>query len=449
MSRLVLSRRTLLRGLGAAIALPMLEAMLPLGTRGNLFASEIEAPPRRLVFYYVPNGIHMSAWRPAQSGAVWSPSTILEPITALQPKMTVISGLANRNAVDSVAGDHARGTGAFLTARLPRRSDGEDIAAGVSVDQLAAEAIGTQTPFASLQFGMEGGTSVGDCDSGYSCAYSRNISWASETTPMPKMTSPAVIFDRLFGGADPALSQVELARRRQNRMSLLDYAAEETTRIRGLLGASDQAKLDEYLTAIRSVETQLESLDQATACGDLTLPENPSVDLEAYSRAMNELMAMALSCDLTRVVSFMFGNGGSNRTFPNLGIADAHHQVSHHQDLVENFDKLAQIDRFEVAQFAHLAGLLDATVEPDGSTLLDHTAALFSSEISDGNRHNHDDLPVLLAGALGGAIAPGRHLVTAGEQPIANLYVSLLQGVGLDVSAFGGDGTGPLDGLAG
>lgn len=448
MKRLQLSRRAMLRGMGAAIALPFLEAMLPVGTRGNLFADELPPAPRRLLYYYVPNGIHMPAWRPGPSGPLSTLPATLEPLAAWRDQLLVLSNLANRNAIDSVAGDHARGTGAFLTASLPRRADGDNIYNGISVDQAAAQAIGGATPFASLQLGMEGGSSLGDCDSGYSCAYSRNISWASPTTPLPKMTSPLVVFDRLFGGVDPALTQAEVARRRRNQGSILDYVMEEAARMQTVLGASDRGRLDEYLTAVREVETRLSAPDRESVCGAVAIPTGYVTDIPAYSRVMNELMVLALQCDMTRVVTFMLGNGGSNRTFPWLDISGAHHEISHHQDVPDNLARLATINRWEIEQFAHLVGLLHNSVEPDGSTLLDHTIAMFSSEISDGNRHNHDDLPVLLAGRGGGAITPGRHINYASEQPIANLFVSMLNAVGVETTSFGADSTGPLAELA-
>jgi hypothetical protein len=445
--RLELSRRALLRGAGAAIAMPFLEAMVPHGTRGALFATELPPAPQRLVFYYVPNGMHMADWRPAESGPLDVLPPTLEPLAAHTSRLLVLSNLANRNAIDSVAGDHARGTGAFLTARLPTRADGDGVYNGISADQVVANGLAGATPFASLQLGMEGGSSLGDCDSGYSCAYSRNISWASPTTPLPKLTSPSVLFERLFGGADPALSAQEVARRRRNQLSILDHVLEDATRLHARLGASDRARLDEYLTSVRSVEETMTALERESACGTVEIPPDYAVDVPAYSRVMNDLMVLALQCDLTRVVTFMLGNGGSNRTYPWLGVTGAHHEISHHQDIPENFDRLRLINRWEVEQLAHLLGSLESAIEPDGGSLLDRTLVFFSSEISDGNRHNHNDLPVLLAGGGGGITTGGRHVAYGEERPIANLFVSLINAAGVPVDSFGADGTAPLEGL--
>lgn len=448
MRRFRLSRRAFLGGAAATVSLPFLEAMLPSGRAGAVYASEIPVQPN-LLFYYVPNGMHMASFTPPDTGPGWTITPILEPLAAHRDRLTVLSGLANRNAIDSVAGDHARGTGAFLTARLPRKTEGEDIQNGISVDQVAAQAIGSSSHFASLQLGMEAGSSVGSCDSGYSCAYSNNISWAGPATPLAKMTSPAVVLERLFGGYDEQLTQVEVARRRQHRASVLDYVLEESQALHANLGATDQAKLDEYLTGVRELELRIDRLG-AEACGELpTVPDTWLSELPAYSGIMNDLMVMALDCGLTHIISFMLGKGGSNRTYEFLGVSGAHHEISHHQNREENFEKLEVIDRWEVAQLADLLTKMRAVTMPDDSTLLDHSLVFFSSEIEDGNAHRHTNLPVLLAGGGSGAVSPGRHIRFEEEVPIANLFLSMLGAVGVDMDAFGRDGTGPIADLAG
>ena len=445
--RFTLSRRAFLGGAAAMIGLPYLEAMWPGGRNGAVLASE---GPRatRLLYYYVPNGMHMASWTPATTGADFALTPILSPLAPVRDDISVLTNVSNRNAIDSVAGDHARGTGSFLTARLPRRSEGDDIENGISVDQVAASAVGGEDRFASLQLGMEGGLSIGSCDSGYSCAYSRNISWAGPATPLPKMTSPTVVFDRLFGGVDPELTQLEIARRRQYRRSVLDYAMDDAARLQTRLGATDRAKVDEYLTAVRELELRIDRL-ATDACGtDVTVPENWLVDIPAYSRIMNELMVLALQCEMTHVVSFMLGNGGSNRSYDFIGVSGFHHEISHHQNRPENFEKLEAIDTWEVEQLSHLLQRMKSVENPDGTTLLDDSLVFFSSEIEDGNAHRHTNLPIVLAGGGGGTIAQGRHLRFEPERPIADLFITMLGAVGVDVESFGGDGTAPIDELS-
>jgi hypothetical protein len=443
-----LSRRTLLRAGALTLSLPLLEAMLPRGTRGLAYASEGAAPPTRLLFYYVPNGIHMPSWTPTTTGADFALPPILTPLARHRDAITLVSGLANRNAIDVVPGDHARGTAAFLTARLPRRTEGSDLYNGTSVDQVAARHHAGSTPFPSLQLGMEGGVSTGSCDSGYSCAYTRNISWADERTPLPKVINPMVAFRQLFGALPGGRSPEELEARQRRRSTVLDLVHQDAVALHGRLGASDRRKLDQYLTGIRELEARiLDRTDRTCSPGET--PEAFNQDLPVWSDTMNRIMAMALACDQTRFITFMFGNGASYRAFDFLGVTGAHHEISHHQNNAANFQRLETINTFEIDQFASLLDRLRAIEEPDGSTLLDHTALMFSSEIEDGNSHRHTNLPVLLAGRAGGAMAPGRHLRTAEERPIADLFLTLLQAADVPATSFGADGTRPLTELAG
>lgn len=441
-----LSRRTFLRGAGAAIALPMLEAMLPRGPRGAAYASEFEVP-RRLLYYFVPNGMHMPSWTPTTAGADFALPLILEPLAPYREDVLVLTRLSNRAGIDTVAGDHARGTAACLTARTAGRSE-SDLSLGISVDQVAANAIGRHTRWPSLQLGLDTDSPLGQCDSGYSCAYSNNISWADADTPLPKITSPYVLYERLFGTDTEGLDDRAVARRRLYRQSVLDLALEDAASLHSRLGSADRAKLDEYFTAVRELETRLDSVGDTSACGTLEIPNSVVSDPTLHAQLMNELMVMALRCDQSRIFSFMLGNGGSPRMFAFLGVFGLHHEISHHQDREENFRMLETIDRWEMEQFAHLIGLMKASTEADGQSLLDHSLVCLTSEIGDGNAHNHDHIPTLLCGRGGGAVRPGRHVVYETEQPIARLYVSMLQAAGVEVETFGVDGDGPIDGLS-
>lgn len=438
MKPFTLSRRTFLRAAGVSIGLPMLEAMQPRSAFGQ------SAAPRRLLFFYVPCGIHMAEWTPDREGAGYDLKRILAPLASLQDDVSVLTGLENRNARPDGAGDHASGTGAFLTCAHPFKTSGAGIRNGISVDQVAANALGAETRFASLQYGSDGGGSTGDCDSGYSCAYARNISWASETQPLPKETSPSAAFDRLFGGVDPRATAELQARRRRYEQSILDFVREDARRLQAKLGRTDRRKMDEYLTSIRELEVRLQMQDGAPVCV-ADRPENGG-DIRDRVRKMMDVMVTALRCDATRFVTFMLGNAGHNRSFPFLGFTEQHHDLSHHQGDPAKHEKLTQIGTWEVEQLAWLLTEMKSISEGEGN-MLDNSLVFFSSEISDGNRHNHDDLPVLLAGKGGGAVRPGRHVRLPDRTPIANLFLSMLQVAGVDAAGFG-DSTGSLSELA-
>lgn len=426
-----ISRRLFLGGAAAAVSLPFLDAMRirPAHAGGDDVA--------RMLFYFLPNGIHLPSWTPDQTGPDFELKSIAAALEPFREDLLFVSGLANRNAEDSIAGDHARGTASFLTARAIVKSEGEDISNGVSVDQEAAPLLGPAALFPSLQLGIDGGDAVGACDSGYACAYIRNISWASETTPLAKVTSPRVLFDRMFAGFDPSLTAADRDRRRELRTSVLDHALGGAESLSPKLGARDRAKLDEYLTGVRELELRIASTDTALACAP---PDRPSEDLlyVQHVQAMTDLMVVAFECDLTRTISFMFGNGSSYRAFPFLGVSGAHHELSHHQNDPEKIAAIETIASWEIAQAADLIGKLK------DRDLLSSSMVYVGSEISDGNGHWHYDLPVAIAGQLGGRIETGRHVRYEAEQPIANLYLEMLRSVGSELTEFGDDGTAPL-----
>jgi hypothetical protein len=436
-----LSRRTFLRGAGALVALPFLDAMRP----ARVFAQSMRPmgpPPRRFLAWYVPCGIHMAAWTPASEGRGYELTPILQSLAPFKDDVLVLTGLANIPARPDGPGDHAGGTSAFLTARHAHKTEGADIQLGVSVDQLIAGQVGAATRFPSLVLGLEGGGNVGGCDSGYSCAYSRNISWAGPQTPTAKEIDPRAVFDRLFQGQDPRATREQIAKRRRYHQSILDFVREDATSLRTKLGAPDRAKLDEYLTGIRELEHSLQTADQGPVCDAGDAPAGG--ELQDQVRQMNDLMALAFQCDLTRLCTFMLGNGGSNRPYPFLGVNDGHHQISHHMNNPVNLQQLQIIDTWEMEQFAYLVGKLKAAEEGDGS-LLDHSVLFFSSEIEDGNAHRHTNLPVVLAGKAGGAINPGRHVVVPGDRPIADLFLTLARACGATADTFGDNSTAPLD----
>ena len=357
-----LDRRTVLRGVGASVALPFLEIMRPKRARAQEAdpedPKEPPPPPRRMVVFYVPNGIHMPDWTPAVTGPDYVLPPILEPLAPFKDQLLVLSGLNNLAAKANFAGDHARGTGSFLTC-MPVLKSEANIQNGVSVDQQLAKAIGDWTTFPSLELGAEGGGSTGGCDSGYSCAYTRNIAWADAQTPVPKEVNPQEVFDRLFKGYDQTLTVAQVERRRLLRLSVLDFVEEDAKALKLVLGKADRQKLTQYLDAVRELEKRIEKEAEAPQCYPGQKPA-PALDVETHVRLMADLTALAFQCDLTRVVTFMLGNAGSNRVFSNLGINDAHHYLSHHAGDVSKQAKLSVIDTWETAQLAYLLDKLAA-----------------------------------------------------------------------------------------
>ncbi len=424
------NRRAFLGGAGVALALPLFASLRPRRARAQ--AAEIR---RRLVVIYTPNGMNMADWTPSATGADYALSPILEPLAPIKAKTLVLSGIHNHPAESDGFGQHAPATGAFLTCTHVAKS--QDIANDVSMDQVAAAQLGASTRFASLQLGTDGGSSAGGCDGGYSCAYTHNISWAGRGRPMPKMVSPRAVFDLLFAGADPEETEAERERRLLYDTSVLDAVTADADRLAGKLGAADQAKLDQYLTGVRELELRL---GDSETC---SLPERPQdkPDFPTRVRLMLDLTALAIQCDLTRVVTFMMGNSISGQSFPWVGVADAHHALSHHQNDPAKLARLTKIDRWEVAQMVYLAQKLDAMDDGDGATVLDNSLIYFSSEVADGNRHENVNLPVLLAGRAGSNIRPGRH-VHYGDGRLGDLYISILDHLGVSVGSFGDDGSG-------
>lgn len=435
-----LSRRALLGGAGAVLALPFLESALPRPVR-----AQNAAPPLRFLAYYVPCGIRMQHWTPSTTGTGYDLPLILEPLAGVQEHVSVLSKLANRPARPDGPGDHASGTGAFLTCAHPRKTEGADIQNGISLDQYMANALGDDTTLRSLQLGIDGGSSAGGCDSGYSCAYARNVSWSGPATPLPKLTDPAIVFDRLFAGFDSQASAQELARRQRQSSSLLDYVRADATALSGKLGMSDRAKLDEYLTGVRELEQRIMSGSNGPMC-DPGMRPTTDLSYPEHVKVMSDLMVLAMQCDVTRFTTFMIGNAGSNRGYDFLGVTGGHHELSHHGGDAAKLDALTTIGTWEVEQFAYLIDRM-SKVDEGGESLLDHSVVFFSSEIEDGDSHSHFNMPILLAGKGNGAFTPGRHVVFDGEPSVGNLFVSILNAFGMDDATFGDDGMGPLSGV--
>ena len=430
----------MLQGLSAAIALPVLEAMWPRSAQAQVTMT----PKTRFLAFYVPNGIHMPAWTPDDVGLNFDLKPILEPLAPFKEQMLLLSGLRNHPAKPDGPGDHAAGTGAFLTATHLNKSETR-LGNGVSIDQLIASQVGQSHRFPSIVLGAEGGGNAGGCDSGYSCAYSRNISWVNATTPAARETSPLAVFNRLFGGNDAGASADRVRKERIYKRSILDFVRGDTTRLKMKLGAADNHKLDEYLSGIRELERQIQ-LSEVQACQPPDRPED-TAGFRGTITQMLDLTVLAFQCDLSPVVTFMLGNGGSNRAFPFLNIPQGHHQISHHQDMPENFERLQAIDIWEMEQVAYLLDKLAKSTEGD-STILDNSIVFLSSEIEDGNSHAHSNLPVALFGGGSGQIVGNRHLKFGPDlrsgPPISDLFIRLGQLCGAEVSQFGDDGTQAL-----
>jgi hypothetical protein len=364
----------------------------------------------------------------------------------------VLSGLTcdKARANGDGPGDHARSLSAFLTGRQARKTAGSDIRAGVSIDQVAASHIGSQTRFPSLELGCEAGRQAGNCDSGYSCAYSSNLSWRGEALPNAKEVDPKLVFERLFTGRDPKESAEAAARREKTRQSILDFVHEDAKRLKGELGAADARKLDEYLVSVREIEQRIEKFKQPVdpkLAQGIQKPTGIPKDYSEHLKIVADLMVLAFQADLTRVGTYVLANEGSNRSYAAIGVPEGHHDLSHHGGDKKKLDKIRQINTFHTTQLAYMLGKMKALKEGAG-TLLDNVMIVYGSGIGDGNRHNHDELPILLIGAGGGTLKTGQHVKYAFNTPLTNLYLSMLDLFGLPKLQNFGDSTGRLNGIA-
>ena len=444
-------RRTFLRGLGATLALPVLDAMTPAFSARAAAA----APPIRLGYVYTPNGIVGACdksprpfmWTPRTAGANFEFGPTMKALEPFREELNVFSGLAQvtGRALGDGPGDHARATATFLTGVHPYKTGGADFHLGISADQIAAKELGKFTQLSSLELGLEPQPLAGNCDSGYTCAY-MSMSWRGPTSPLPAEINPRAVFERLFGDGDSTDARARMARL-ESQKSVLDYVASSLSRMRMTLGIGDKQKLEEYLESVRDIERRIQLAEEQ----NMELPhiERPGAipeDYLHYTKLMIDMQVVAWQTDMTRVASLMLGRDGSNRSYREIGISDGHHSISHHQGDQERLDKLVKIDGLHVSMFAYLLERLKATPDGDG-TLLDHSLMLFGSSISESNIHTHDDLPIVLAGRANGQLKGNRHLVYPKETPLNNLFLNMFDLAGVPHVEGFGDSTGRLTNL--
>ncbi len=438
-------RRTFLRGLGATFALPLLDGMVP-----AFAAAQDTKPATRLAIVTVPNGIIMDRWTPKAEGANFELTPTLEPLAPFRDQMLVLSGLNSNEARQlpgEIAGDHPRACSALLTGVHPKMTSGVDLRAGVSVDQYAARDLGQHTQLASLELGIENPSIVGSCESAYSCAYYNTISWRTPTTPMPMENQPRAVFERLFGDSDSTDPKVRAARLQENR-SLLDFVSQDAARLLATLAPSDRLKVNQYLDAVRDVERRIQMAEEQSTreMPSLERPVGIPPTFTEHVKLMMDLEVLAFQTDLTRVATLMTGHEMSNLGFPETGFGDPYHPLTHHQGDPVKIGKVVQVNRFHTTMLAYFLDRLRSTPEGDGS-LLDHSMTLYASPLSDGNLHIFKNLPVLLVGGASGQIKGGRHLSYPTDTPMANLYLTMLEKLGVSIDSLG-DSTGRLNLLA-
>jgi hypothetical protein len=434
-----LPRRTFLRGMGATVALPLLDAMIPSMTA---FARTPAAPVRRLGFVYMPMGCDLPRWTPAGEGRLAELSPSLQSLAPVVDQLTVVTNLELKNAYP---GTHATSNAAFLSAARAKWTESTDYYLGTTVDQIAAKEIGQQTLLPSLELSMDLLQTIGQCDNGYACVYQNNLSWSSPTTPLPAEAHPRVVFERLFGeGGSAADRRAAL----QRRASLLDWVRDDLARLQHTLGPEDRTRVSQYLDTVREVERRIEKAEAQTADAPLPDLDRPAGVPAAYAdhaRLMFDLQVLALQGDVTRVITFQLARETSNRTYPEIGVPDPHHPLTHHGNDPEKIARMAKINAFHVSLFAYFLEKLKATPEGDAS-LLDHVLYLYGSGMGNPNVHDHVNLPVLVAGGGAGGMKGGRHIKYAEPTPLANLHLTLLERVGVRMDAFA-DSKGKVDEL--
>lgn len=454
--RAILSRRRFLRGMGVSMALPAFESLLSKGvgavgaSPGCLPATTATGAPLRMAFVYVPNGVNQSNWWPKKEGKEFELNRTMEPLQRLKGQIQVISGLDQQNAFGGKdgPGDHARACATFLTGVRAKKTAGADIQAGVSIDQVAARKVGHMTRFPSLELACDAARKSGNCDSGYSCAYQFNLSWASPSLPMTPEPNPRFAFERLFGAGAPGERGKSLRQRLEQQRSILDFVLDDTRSLSDELGARDRKKLDEYLTSVREIERRIQHAerfrDVPDPAGEAPIGI-PSSFLE-HVQLMYDLLFLAFRTDSTRIATFLLAYESSNRTFPDIGVTEGHHNLSHHQGKKVNLEKIAKIDLWYMQQFARFLEKLDEAKDVDGRSMLQNSMIVYGSGNGDGNRHNHNNLPFILAGSGGGCLSPGRYLKLK-AQPMSNIYLSLLDRIGVADLPRHGDSTGRIEGI--
>ncbi|WP_113957786.1 DUF1552 domain-containing protein [Roseimicrobium gellanilyticum] len=439
------SRRSFLRSAGTFMALPMLESV---GFRA--FAAEkAVTTPTRMAFLYIPNGVNMHQWVPKGTGAGYELSPTLQPLANLKGEFNIFSNLAHDKAESNGdgAGDHARATATFLTGCQAKKTAGSDIRIGQSVDQIAATALGDKTRLASMELSTDGERTSGRCDSGYSCAYQFNLSWKTETMPMAPEMDPRLVFERMFGMGSATGSPAEAEKRRRYQKSVLDFVMADAKSLQRRISNSDNRKLDEYFASVRDIETRIEKAERMKIDmpAGVHVPTGIPQSAQEHIRLMFDLLLLAFQTDSTRVATFLLAHDGSNRSFPEIGVPDSHHNISHHQNNPEKLAKIAKIDQFYMTQFAYFLQRMKEAQE-GGKSLLDSSMIVYGGGISDGNAHDHDRLPVILAGRGNGTLNPGHHIQLGEKTPMTNLYLAMLDRMGVKAERIG-DSTGVLEGI--
>ena len=445
-TRKALSRRTVLKGLGVAVSLPFLDAMTPAFARAVVAQAK---SPLRLAWFYVPNGIDMRNWTPAGDGALGALPPVLAPFEPLKKDVLVLSNLTTHwgRPLQDGPGDHGRALGSYMTGVQVYKTAGADLKLGISADQIAANVIGHETRLPSLEVGLEEARQAGNCDSGYSCAYTYNIAWKTETQPLPPISDPRILFERLFG-SDVVEAPAARARRLAMRRSILDDVLTDTAKLQSTLDGSDRRKVDEYLTSVREIEQQVARAERDGVVLDpgIDKPFGVPPEFPDYFRLMTDMMVLAFKTDVTRISTMVVGREGSVRAYPEIGVPDGHHPLTHHQGNMEMLAKVRQINELHARLFAEFITKLKNT--PDGdSNLLDSSLIVYGSGLSDGNVHTHDQLPTLLAGRGGGVVTPGRHIIYQRETPVTNLFATMLEYAGVRAEHVG-DSTGRLADLS-
>jgi hypothetical protein len=439
-----MSRRTVLRGFGAALALPVLDAMVPALTAA---AKTGAAPVKRLGVFYVPNGMSMPYWFPKTEGPLAELPPTLKSLAAFKDRVLLCGGLADEpaNRVKG-GGDHARSAGTFLTGVPYKLTSGADVFGSVSMDQIVAKELSKETQLGSLELGIESNAMLGSCDGGASCAYTNTIAWSDPTTPLPIENDPRAVFERLFGTSGSTDRGARLARIEQDR-SILDYVNDQLRRLQKQIGPQDKVRVDEYLTSVRDVERRIQMAEEQNA-RELPVVDQPigiPADYQEHARLMMDMLALAYQTDLTRVSTFMLAKEVSGRSYPEIGVGDSHHPVSHHQDEPAKLERLHKINEYHFRQFAYLVDKLSKLPEADG-TMLDHTLFLYGTGISDSNTHFHDDLPIAVVGGKAAGIKGGRYIRFAKGTPLTNMHLTILENMGVHPESLG-DSTGKLDRL--
>jgi hypothetical protein len=437
------SRRKFLRGAGLTIALPAMASVMP----REAFAARKIVAPRRMAFVYVPNGAIPAAWWPEAEGANFALSPTLSPLAKVQKHLQVIGGLEAlcANPGPDGAGDHARAGGVFLTGVRIKKTAGSDIHAGVSIDQVVADQIGHQTRFASLELSCDAVRKSGECDSGYACAYEYNMAWRSHNQPLSPEHNPRFVFERLFGDGPIKQRVANLKRREAEQHSILDFVLEDARSVNARLDGRDRQKLDQYLTSVREIEQRIENTTKMKVQNpDIDAPAGVPVNYAEHVALMFDMLLLAFQTDSTRIATMLMAREGSNRPFADIGIPSGHHDLTHHKNSAEIIDKVKEIDRWYVTRLAAFLEKMDQTQDVDGQSLLQNSMILYGSGNADGNRHTHDNLPIMIAGSGGGTFKTGRY-VRVKPTPLTNLFLTMAEGMGARGIEKHGDSTGRLD----